>query len=318
MRQFPDRRYFERIAQETGFRAAPLETVFRIGDLLARASEELADEVSLRGGTALNLLYLDLPRLSVDIDFDFVGTANAEEAQRRRPEVISQLETLAHEVGYEVVQERPSYAMAHLRLRYQSEQGRPAFIKLDVNFLDRVPVLPTEHRGLRHPFRDDLPAAEIQTLALPELAAGKAIALVRRALARDLFDVAMLARMDKLELDAVRTALVVRGASYPPPSPAEYSTDAGERVRRTSWLSEVVALTRRPVPVSLEDAKRQSEALLEQALRLEDTHLAFLRALAGGELRAELLADGEMRDRIASNPGLLWRLRVGAEALEER
>ncbi len=318
MRRFPDRRYFERIARETGFRAEPLETVFRLSDLLVRVTEELGDDVSLRGGTALNLIYLDLPRLSVDIDLDFVGTTGADEAQGRRPEVIQRLDVLSRDAGYEAVQERPSYAMAHLRLRYQSAQGRPAFIKLDVNFLDRVPVLPTEHRTLRHPFGDDLPQVEIQTLALAELAAGKTIALVRRGLARDLFDVAMFAGIDGLEFDALRAALVVRGASYPPPSPAEYSTEACQRVRPVRWRSEVLALARRPLPLTLEEARQRAGKFLGQAIRLEERHLSFLRALDRGELRPELLRDEELRDRIAINPGLLWRLRVGAEAVEER
>lgn len=117
MTSFPDRRYFGRVAEESGFRAGPLETVFRLAQLLGQIDERVDDELLLRGGTALNLFHLDVPRLSVDIDLDFVAAADAEQAQARRPELLAELEALARAAGYEVAQERASYAMAHLRLR---------------------------------------------------------------------------------------------------------------------------------------------------------------------------------------------------------
>ncbi len=113
--------------------------------------------------------------------------------------------------------------MAHPRLRYVGAEGRPALLKVDVNFLDRVPMLSPARLQLRHPFGDDLPAIEMYTLAVPELAAAKTIALARRALARDLFDVAMLAELREIDDELLRAVLVVRGAGYPPPSPADYS-----------------------------------------------------------------------------------------------
>lgn len=318
MNGFPDRRYFARIARESNFRPSPLETVFRLTQLLGQLSEWFGDELLLRGGTALNLLHLELPRLSVDIDLDFVGAADAERAQQRRPELLAEIEALARAAGYEVAQERPSYAMAHMRLPYLDADGRPALLKFDVNFLDRVPVLPPAQLAVGHPFGDDLPTSTMQTFSLPELAAAKTIALVRRTLARDLFDVAMLAALPDLDDEPLRSVLVVRGAGYPPPSPADYAPQVIERVRSVRWRSEVLALVRRPVPVSLETAKERAADFLRRATDLADGHREFLLQLERGELRPDLLRSGELSDRVAANPALLWRLRVGAEALEER
>lgn len=317
MTTFPDRRYFGRVAEESGFRAGPLETVFRLTQLLGQIDERLGDELLLRGGTALNLFHLDVPRLSVDIDLDFVGAADAEQAQARRLELLAELEALARPTGYEVAQERASYAMAHLRLHYVSADGLSAQLKLDVNFLDRVPVLAPARSALRHPFGDDLPAIEMQTFALPELAAAKTIALFRRALARDLFDVAMLAELPGIDDELLRTVLVVRGAGYPPPSPVDYSDEVVDRVRAVDWRSEVMALARRPTPISLETAKEQAGRFVRRATDLADGHREFLQRLGVGELRPELLPSA-MGDRVALNPALAWRLRRGAEALEER
>ncbi len=213
---YPDRRYFTRIAKDTGFRPEPLETVYRLTSLLNQVTTVHGPELSLRGGTALNLIHLDLPRLSVDIDLDYIGSADPDSAQQRRPRILASLEAISERAGYAVRAERASYAMAHLRLAYVNTVGRPAFLKLDVNFLDRVPVLPTEQHPLTHPFPHDLPEIMVETLALAELAAAKLVALARRSLPRDLFDSAMLSTLPNLDIGLMRTVLVVRGSSYHP------------------------------------------------------------------------------------------------------
>ena len=185
------------------------------------------------------------PRLSVDLDLDYIGSADAKEAQQRRPALLAELEEIARRVGYRVEQSRQSYAMAHLVLRYENTAGTSDALKLDLNFLDRVPVLEPVFLSLRHPFGDDLAAPLTVTFALDELAASKIIALVRRGLARDLFDVGELARLADLDHEVVRTVLCARGAAYPPPSPEQYSTNAGAHVRIAEWRAQVVALVRR-------------------------------------------------------------------------
>ena len=318
MIRFPDRRYFERIGQAAGFRPEPLETVFRLTSLLAAISEAAGGELCLRGGTALNLGFLNLPRLSVDVDLDYVGSANTEEARRRRPELMRELDGLGRTLGYAVAEERASHATAHLRMGYTDAQGRAGMLKVDLNFLDRVPVLPPQARRLQHPFGEDLPPFEVPMLQLPELVASKLVALVRRGLARDLFDVALIANEAEPDVDVVRTVLVVRGAGYPAPSPAEYSVEAVSRVSVSAWRSEVVALARRPLPVTLRDAQSGAARLLGQAIELEHGHHAFLDALAEGAIRAETLPLSGIEERVRTNPALRWRLRVGTGALEER
>lgn len=69
------RRELKESATALGVRADVLERVDRLGEVLRRIDtrEGLADRYALKGGTALNLFWLPLPRLSVDIDVNFVG-----------------------------------------------------------------------------------------------------------------------------------------------------------------------------------------------------------------------------------------------------
>lgn len=315
--RYPDRAYFARVSNETGFQPEPLETVFRLADLLSRLTREMGSEILLRGGTALNLLYLDMPRLSVDIDLDFVGTADSSEAQRRRPDLLRQIEEVGSRAGYEVRTERQSYAMSHQLMHYTNASGLRRFLNVDINFLDRVPVLAPQAQILKHPFGEDLPAVEVQSFTLEELAASKLIALVRRSAARDLFDVAMLADLGELDMETLKTLVVVRGASYPPPGPDSYDPAAADAVSPQRWRSEVMSLARRPISVDHVRAKELASELLVEVSKLGDHQRDFLRGLDEGEIRADVLSLSNP-SRVASNPGLLWRLKVGVGALEER
>jgi hypothetical protein len=318
MTRYPSRRYYERIAAASGYPAKPLETVFRLAEMLARIEAAAPGELLLRGGTALNLLHLGAPRLSVDLDLDYVGAADPGIAQSRRPELLAEIEAVASRAGYDVERSRPSYAMAHLLLRYADAAGRPAGLKLDLNFLDRVPVLEPMRLPLRHPFGPDLEAPEVLTFALEELAASKAIALARRGLARDLFDVAELAGLSGLDPNQMRTVITVRGAAYPPPSPDEYVSSAGRRVRQVEWRSQVVALALRGRDLDLDAAQSRAEGFLGDLLALTPAQLAFLRELESGTLAPGLLETPALEERVAANPGLLWRIQCGSSGLEER
>jgi hypothetical protein len=71
----------ERLLQEseaTGFRPEVLEKVIHLLTLLTGFNQHplLRERVALKGGTALNLFILDLPRLSVDIDLNYVGAVD--------------------------------------------------------------------------------------------------------------------------------------------------------------------------------------------------------------------------------------------------
>lgn len=71
MMQF-DRMALGRQAKELGFVRDTFEKVCRLADVLKffEGDDMLSEYLALKGGTAINLIILDLPRLSVDIDLD--------------------------------------------------------------------------------------------------------------------------------------------------------------------------------------------------------------------------------------------------------
>jgi hypothetical protein len=76
------------VVEETGFRPEVVEKVLRLHGILGRLDSHplTRDRWVLKGGTALNLLYLDVPRLSVDIDLNFVGAESVDQMRLARPD----------------------------------------------------------------------------------------------------------------------------------------------------------------------------------------------------------------------------------------
>ena len=61
------------IARKANFNINTCEKVLRLSSILDFfQASEISTFLVLKGGTAINLFLLDLPRLSVDIDLDFI------------------------------------------------------------------------------------------------------------------------------------------------------------------------------------------------------------------------------------------------------
>ncbi|NLC03548.1 MAG: nucleotidyl transferase AbiEii/AbiGii toxin family protein, partial [Tissierellia bacterium] len=78
--------YLGQRAEKLGFVRDTLEKVIRLADLLEYLNTNplLKDSLGLKGGTAINLTIFNLPRLSVDIDMDYLISNSKEEMLENR------------------------------------------------------------------------------------------------------------------------------------------------------------------------------------------------------------------------------------------
>ena len=89
----PDKERIEHLSVKTGFRVNALEKVIRLTDILNDIFKHpfLSDVFVLKGGTALNLFFGPPSRLSVDLDFNYIGVtdntnvSNQPHFQQHRP-----------------------------------------------------------------------------------------------------------------------------------------------------------------------------------------------------------------------------------------
>ena len=133
---------FEKIQRETGFNLDLLEKVYHLTRVLneIQESEVMRDNLTLKGGTALNFLYLDISRLSIDIDFNFTGKVAKEDMIEIRPAIKKTIITFGENLGYDVEERGSSYILSRHRLRYTTIRGTKDHIKIEINYLDRLPI----------------------------------------------------------------------------------------------------------------------------------------------------------------------------------
>ena len=204
----PGRQYFDEVARRTGFRISGLEKAYRLVEILLRFQDDeiLRDRLALKGGTALQFIYLGGRRLSVDADFNILG-AERDKMLATRRELQRVLPLLFKALGYDFNDPANDYALLAYDLHYDTATGGRDLIKVEINTIERIPILGTVQKKFDHPFA--LGSFSLSTYPLEELAAGKTRAFLQRGGPKDLFDVAMLGTTLGPEIDSPARELAV-------------------------------------------------------------------------------------------------------------
>jgi len=199
-------------AEATGFRADVLEKVAHLLELLNALSRHpfLKGKLALKGGTALNLFVFNVPRLSVDIDLNYIGTADRETMLAERPKIEQAIQAVFARQGLTVRRMPTEHAGGKWSLRYQSAAGHMGNLEVDLNFMYRIPLWPVTKVDSHHV--GAWKATGVYVINAHELAAGKLAALMARRQSRDLFDCHAILQMEDIDQAKLRTAFIVYGA----------------------------------------------------------------------------------------------------------
>lgn len=309
-----DRQSLARLAADTGFRAEPLETVLRLLDLLEaiRSHPFLGPRFVLKGGTALNLFVLELPRLSVDIDLNYVGAVDRELMLAERPAIEQAVQAVCARQRLAVRRAPGEHAGGKWRLQYERASGGPSALELDLNFLLRVPLWAPSTRDSASfgPYA----ARGIPVLDETELLAGKLAALLTRDASRDAYDVHALLARGGLDRDALRLAFVLYGAAsrrdWRDVSANDVRVDPRDVDRRLLPLLRAdLAPTQRDLEGWCARLVGECRELLSLVLPLAPREVEFIARLNDrGDVAPELLtSDPGFQARIEANPALRWK-----------
>lgn len=139
-------------AESTGFRPDVLEKAAHLLGLLTalRSHSFIGDKLVLKGGTALNLFIFDVPRLSVDIDLNYIGAEGRDAMLAERPMVEQAVQAVFAREGLTVRRAPDEHAGRKWSLRYESAPGGSGNLEVDVNYMFRVPLWPVTYHD-SHP-----------------------------------------------------------------------------------------------------------------------------------------------------------------------
>ena len=155
----------------------------------------LADELVIRGGTALNKLVLREPyRYSEDLDFVRTNPGGI-------GEIMKELTELGQVSGYQVKTRMGQYPKVYWLAKAQT--GVDIKIKIEINTYERSLALPTI--TIKHTVQSEWYSAEagVPVFQYEEIAATKLRALFQRSKGRDLFDLWLLTTKTEVNTDLV-------------------------------------------------------------------------------------------------------------------
>ena len=250
--------------------AAQVRLLFRLLPIVAQ--EEV---FALKGGTAINLFYRDLPRLSVDIDLTYLPIADRETSLRAIDEALDRIAAAAGTLRGVKAARIGGGGGGDTRVQVEFQGAR---VKIETTPVTRGVVFDPDIRAVTDTVQDEFGFAETRVVSFEDLYAGKIVAALDRQHPRDLFDVKLLYDNEGLTDEMFRVLLVYLASSSRPPHELlrPHLHDISEPFAR-----EFVGMTNEAIPLdALYEARNRLIADVQH--RARETGAEFLMGLHDG------------------------------------
>ncbi|HAU2256019.1 TPA: nucleotidyl transferase AbiEii/AbiGii toxin family protein [Legionella pneumophila] len=304
-------------ARAGGYKPEILEKVYRLLDVFQQimAVPFLQERLVLKGGTALNLFCFEqLPRLSVDIDLNYIGALDREKMLEEKPLIVDAVQQIMSQNQFEHHRAPMKHAGGKMVWFYPSLLGQRGSLEIDINFMYRQPLFPI---GLKSPNIEAYKNLSGPILDIHELAAGKLSALFDRSASRDWFDAHYLLTQTPIDKNKLKLAFV----TYLAMTKIELSRLVPEEIN-----FDLTDLRNRLVPVMHQlSVSRNTRELKEWAtakiselrqklasiLPLEEHELLFINKIRNeGVISPELITnDSEVSQKIMNHPAINWAMK---------
>jgi predicted nucleotidyltransferase component of viral defense system len=264
---------------------------------------------ALKGGTAINLFYRDLPRLSIDIDLLYILMENREEALNNIKAALARIsDRIRSTLKGSTVVNTTEHQENSLCLLVESDGVR---VKIELSPVIRGCVFPPVRMAVKEEVENLFGYAEIQVASLPDLYAGKMCAALDRQHPRDLFDIKFLLENEGLTEDLRKTFLVFLISHH---RPINELLAPNLKDIRGIYETEFVSMARTDVPVEeLEAVRERMIDVIHQSLTSEEKQ--FLLSFKNKQPDWQLLGTANA-DELAQLPSVRWKL-INLQKLNE-
>ncbi|MGC3873744.1 nucleotidyl transferase AbiEii/AbiGii toxin family protein [Halomonas sp. GXIMD04776] len=268
--------------------------------LLIRVLPYVAEEgiFALKGGTAINLFYRDLPRLSVDIDLTYLPVKDRAESLAEINEAMDRIAT-AIERGVRGAQTQRIKGGGGGATRVLARLNG-AEIKIETSPVTRGVVHDPQTRSVSEAVEDEFGYAEIQIVSFEDLFGGKLHAAVDRQHPRDLYDVKLLYEHEGLTDDLFRTFLIYIASS---PRPVHELLNPNFIDIDQPYAQEFEGMTKLTVRLD-ELLEIRAQLIADIRSRLDDDTKRFLLTLHDGQPDFSAIE----RPQAANLPAVRWKL----------
>ena len=299
-----------KIAKETNYIKDNVEKVMRLADILEFLfMSKWKNKLALKGGTAINLFYRKLPRLSVDIDLDYIGDTK-EEMEKDKEELWVFLQMALYQKNYSLSpQSKRYFALDSAVFQYINNAGNRDNIKIEINYLDRKHVLPLNAKPIKTPVAES--EVNVKVLSACELYGSKIAALIGRCKPRDIYDVYGLIKNGFVEdKEMLKKCTILYNCIGGDASICDLSLDILDGVTDRDINRQLKPMLNKNDHFKKDVIIVSIKQYLQDLLVFSDKEKEFVKEFANKNYRPELLfEDKEILERIHAHPMALWRVR---------
>lgn len=253
-----------------------------------------------------------MPRLSVDIDVDFIPNVNRNELEADREKVSRIIKNFMQEEGYTLAPaSRYSFSLDAFYFQYQNTGGNRDVLKIEINYSLREHIFSLTRRKILTDVFDD--SFDVLTVAPMEIFAAKANALMSRAAARDLYDFNNMIDFgifDESEQEMLKKSIIFYHTISRESVDSTFDTTAIDSLSFDKIRRDLFPVLRKKEHFDLESRKNSAKQYLHDLLCLTDKEKEYLTAFERKEYMPELLfEDTDILERLMTHPMALWKCR---------
>ncbi len=301
------KQYIAEISEQTGFIANNVEKVIRLLDVLdfIFTKSSFKDALSLKGGTAINLIHTNLKRLSVDIDLDYHRHLDKDKATKDRVLILQELDDYMEKEGYSISNKsRGSTILSSRTYSYLSASNNNDNIKVEINFIDRISLYPNIITKIEY-FGKTI---NIVSPLKEELYGMKIAAVIDRSKPRDLYDTDFLFKnLEGMDLNLLRKATVFYLSLDGIYKIDEMAFKNIKAINSSTIKKELLPVLKKGEKFILSETQERVIKNLSNLLSLNRKESLYLEEFFKGNYDPSLLFDKSVVERAEKHPMAKWR-----------
>lgn len=300
------------LAEECSFVKNTVEKVLRLMDILDYIAEsDISAMLALKGGTAINLCLLELPRLSVDVDMDFSLDCSKEETLEKRTLIKTLITGYMLDQGYSLSdRSRFTYTLDSFVFSYMTLSGSRDVLKIEINYSDRVHIMQTvSDTSISVGGR----SCKVHRLADEELIGSKINALIVRTTPRDVYDVYRLFHAYHEKDFQLIKKIAIFYATIGSDKPVYFEdlcAIAFKRMRSFNYnkiRATLIPVLHKGERIVIEDICAEVILELEKMFILDENEKEFVAQYNAGIYLPSLLFKGIDVNDVSNHPMALWK-----------
>ncbi|MDO4940833.1 MAG: nucleotidyl transferase AbiEii/AbiGii toxin family protein [Erysipelotrichaceae bacterium] len=301
------------IAKRNSFITNTTEKVLRLYDILEYINQsDINEMLALKGGTAINLCLLDLPRLSVDIDFDFTVNCDLNKMVEYREIISKTIKDYMQDEGYLLSnRSKFTHSLDSYAYQYSTLSNSRDVIKIEINYSNRAhvldPVVTSSSKVLDK-------TINIRRLANEELIGSKINALLVRTTPRDVYDVYNLINKKLISNDKLVREIALFYMCLGKEKPIDIENIVKESCIKMQKLDyniarqTLVPVLHKKEKIVIENVAANVIDFVSSLSILDDKETQFIQEFNKNRYLPELLFGKEISNNIINHPMALWKV----------